>query len=58
MGIFGKNDLIEGGESHPYAYGFKVEAALASFTAQACNWRNACRCAVVQSIRQCQRKSF
>ena len=29
MGIFGKNDLIEGGESHPYAYGFKVEAALA-----------------------------
>jgi len=36
MGIFGKNDLIKVGESHPYAYGFKVEAALASFTAQAC----------------------
>ncbi|SDN15792.1 hypothetical protein SAMN05518871_103461 [Psychrobacillus sp. OK028] len=30
MGIFGKNDLIEGGE--PYAYGFKVEAALANNT--------------------------
>lgn len=51
MGIFGKNDLIKGGESHSYPYGFKVKAALASFTAQA--W-----CAVVQSIRQCQRKSF
>lgn len=58
MGIFRKNDLIKGGESHSYPYGFKVKAALASFTAQACNWRNACQCAVVQSIRQCQRKSF